>query len=43
MPWNEIYYPHSMRNLSPEYGVKQSRSQTLAGEDYDKGKRSALL
>ena len=39
MPWNEIYYPQSMRNLPPEVRRKAIEiANALLAEGYDDGK-----
>lgn len=39
MPWNEAYYPRSMRNLPPEVRLKAIEiANALLEEGYDEGK-----
>jgi uncharacterized protein YdaT len=39
MPWNEVYYPRSMRNLPPEVHLKAIEIvNALLEEGYDEGK-----
>jgi uncharacterized protein YdaT len=39
MPWNEAYYPRSMRNLPPEVRSKAIEiANALLEEGYDEGK-----
>lgn len=39
MPWDEAYYPRSMRNLPPEVRVKAIEiANALLEEGYDEGK-----
>jgi len=39
MPWDETYYPQSMRNLRPEVRMKAIEiANALLEEGYDEGK-----
>lgn len=39
MPWDETYYPRSMRNLPPEVRLKAIEiANALLEEGYDEGK-----
>lgn len=39
MPWNEAYYPKSMRNLPPEVRLKAIEiANALLEQGYDEGK-----
>ena len=39
MPWDEDYYPSSMRNLAPEVRLKAIEiANALLAEGYDEGK-----